>query len=116
MAQPTLFDIDNTPGAYGRPRMPPAAANADPGTSHAAAREVTEGGSRARQCEEVLAALRRHPGSTSLELAAASGIDRHTCGRRLPDLRATGRVRQGAARACRVGGRQAVTWHVTEGT
>jgi hypothetical protein len=116
MAQGQLFDADPAgPGAYGRRRLPlpPIAADADPGTSHEAADELDGSGARARQMAEVLKALRRHPGSTSRELGEASGLDRYLCARRLPDLRAAGLARQGPARACRVGGRAAVTWEAT---
>lgn len=47
----------------------PVAANADPVTSHQAAREVTRSGKRASQLFGVLELVKKHPLSTSLELA-----------------------------------------------
>lgn len=66
----------------------------DGGGSRAAAERVVRSGQTARQHLEVLEALRRHPGLTSRELAARTGLDRHMLGRRLPELAAAGSARR----------------------
>lgn len=99
--QTSLFDAD---------QLPPAAAHADPLTSHEAAAKVNESGDRAAQCQRVLAMVKQLPGATSKELAKRFKVDRHMVGRRLPDLRSMGLVKNGPARACKVNGNKAVTW------
>jgi hypothetical protein len=94
---------------------PPRASATDPWTSLAAAREVTDTGQAATEAAEVLAALRRFPGSTSRELAVFSKIDRYTVARRLPELRHQGRAENGAPRRCTSSGKWAMTWTATEG-
>lgn len=44
------------------------------------------------QRQVVYNALKKHPGVTSAELAAMSGIDRHTIARRLPELKQSGHI------------------------
>ena len=89
----------------------PLASRADPVTSHAAAADLTTSGVRAARKAAVLDFLRRqaHP-ITSFELARGMGIDRHDAAKRLPDLRRDGLVVNGAARACKITGRPALTW------
>lgn len=107
MSQPFLF----TPIVHGGfLSRSPAAATADPITSHLAAEAVTQSGLRDRQALQVLEAVRRFPGKTSRELAAASGLDRHMCGRRLGELRSSGLVRNGETRVCAVSGMKSLTW------
>jgi hypothetical protein len=92
----------------------PLAANADPTTSHDAADRHTASGRRGAHCDRVLALVRAHPGSTSVELYEAQegeGLDRHEVSRRLSDLMHAGKVRQGHKRPCRVKGVEMVTWH-----
>jgi hypothetical protein len=69
------------------PRFP-RVRRSDARSSHEAAALVEKTGIAKRQAEEVLAALRRFPMSTSFELARASGLDRYAVGRRLPELAA----------------------------
>jgi hypothetical protein len=87
----------------------PVARRSDPESSHLAAREVTDSGRREGQCLGVLALLKKHPLSTSLELAKY-GYDRHTIARRLPQLEEAGLVSRRTARTCNVGNRKALTW------
>ena len=81
----------------------------DQGGSIAAAARVVETGRAAVEARVVLAALLRHPGATSAELAEWSpefGTQvgqslaewRHTCARRLPGLEDRGLVRAVATR------------------
>lgn len=72
----------------------PRARGTDPITSHEAAEALKASGELGRQQREVLAALQRWPGSTSLELAGRMGVSRQVTGRRLPEL-APVYVRQG---------------------
>jgi len=64
----------------------PRARNTDPITSHEAADAIEASGELNRQQRDVLIALCRWPGSTSLELAGRMGVGRQVTGRRLPEL------------------------------
>lgn len=89
----------------------PLFSRSDPHTSAVAAEELVCSGVHAKQCRQVLEALRRHPGSTSAELAQRSGLDRFLCARRLPDLRRAGLVvRDEQGRLCSATGRKALVW------
>jgi len=90
----------------------PIAGNTDPVSSHIAARQITQDGSRGRMKAKVLEALKTYPGRTSAELAVAAVMDRYTVARRLPDLMHDGLAEQGEMRKCLVTGRWAVTWRV----
>lgn len=90
----------------------PRASRTDPVTSHEAARAIAASGELGRQQREVLAAVKRWPGLTSLELAERMGVDRALTGRRLPELAAEDSgpplVKRGEPR--KVAGRRHVTW------
>jgi hypothetical protein len=90
---------------------PKAAARAtDPATSFEAARKVERSGAASAQrakCEEI---VNSHPGLTAAEVADVAGFERHVPSRRLPELRAAGKVRNGEQRACKVMGSTAMTW------
>ena len=92
----------------------PAAASADPGTSHEAARAINASGGRAAQTRLVADAVRRWPGKTSAELAVLAELDRHMVAKRCPDAEKAGLVYRGPARVCETtrGKRplRAVTW------
>lgn len=88
----------------------PIARRADPASSHLAAAEVTDSGTRAHQQAQTIAAVRAYPGRTSQELAELTQIDRYTLARRLPECVTAGAVRKGEQRACNVTGRLALTW------
>lgn len=94
----------------------PIARDSDPASSHVAAREHTASGARARQCDLILALVRAHPDRTAAELAAASGgeLDDVRCRKRLPDLRAAGRVVVSGQRRCEVAGRLMQTWRAAD--
>lgn len=110
--QGTMFDTIGGTGTYYQPRL---AANADPGTSHAAAAKV-----RAKaddQAARVAALVKAHPGCTSLEMANRSTdaeLDRFTIARRLSVAETRGLVRRGDARDCRQSGHKALTWWPVE--
>ncbi len=87
----------------------PLARTTDPGTSHAAAREIVPhlAGLRLAAVE----AVGRHPGLTATELSRAEGItDPRVLNRRLGECESMGLVRRGPARVCSVTGRSAATW------
>lgn len=71
------------------PRFP-RARRTDPRSSHEAAALIERTGVAGRQAQAVLAAMRAHPLSTSMELARAAGIDRYAVARRAPELAAQG--------------------------
>ena len=87
----------------------PAARRSDPDTSHEAAEHVTRSGARQRHIEIVIAAVRAHPGLTSLELADVCGLERHEVARRTADAEASGAIRKGPVKR-QANGRSAVTW------
>lgn len=88
----------------------PAARRSDPETSHLAAAQHTASGERAYQLAQAVAAVRTLPGRTSFELALATDLDRYMLARRLPEAITAGAVKKGDQRACKVTGRQALTW------
>ena len=95
----------------------PRARRTDPVTSHEAADAIKASGELNRQQQDVLAALRRWPGSTSLELAGRMQVSRQVTGRRLPEL-APIYVRQGNPSAGEfrvVNGRRHLCWFPVEG-
>lgn len=64
----------------------PRARRDDPETSHEAADWVRRSGVLRGHQQLVLGAVRKHPGATYLEIATASGLDRHAVARRLKEL------------------------------
>ena len=97
MMQADLFPMTDTPRAR----------RSDPETSHLAAERVKP--KLRKQQEAVLAALTRWPGSTAVELAKVSGLDRYLLSRRLPELVPIW-VRRGKPRVCTVAGTPQTTW------
>lgn len=85
----------------------PRARRSDPETSHEAAEAILKTGELGRQQLAVLAAVKRWPGLTSLELGARMEINRWAVARRLPELEPV-HVRKGEPRV--VNGRRHVTW------
>jgi hypothetical protein len=85
----------------------PRSRRSDPETSHEAADEVRRSGELGRQQLAVLAAVKRWPGLTSLELAARMQVSRYVTARRLPELSPW--VRKGPEFRV-VNGRRHVTW------
>ena len=85
----------------------PRARRSDPETSHLAAERIKPK-LRAQQ-QAVLDALAKWPGSTAVELAKVSGLDRYLVSRRLPELVPV-HVRRGKPRVCTVAGTPQTTW------
>jgi hypothetical protein len=107
--------LDFVPAQWPRAELltaTPRARRTDIATSHEAAEAIKASGELGRQQLEVLAALRRWPGLTSLELAARMQRDRWMVARRLPELVPI-YARRGDPEAgeCRVvNGRRHVLW------
>lgn len=93
---------------------PPIARTSDAESSHLAAERVTASGKRGAQQARCLEGLRKHPGSTSAELAQALNEDRFMTARRLPELEHASLVRRGAISLCRVSGSKCLTWWPVE--
>lgn len=97
------------------PRFPRARCE-DARSSHDAAAEVERTGIAARQAEQVLAAVRRWPNSSSHELAKVARLDRYAVARRLSELAATGLVvrRDPGPEAvpCAVSGKRVCRWEL----
>jgi len=60
--------------------------------------------------ERVYAAVCRHPNLTAGELARVIEVERAVVSRRLPELRADGRLANGTDRKCAVTGVRCATW------
>lgn len=90
-----------------------AARTNDPLSSKLAGTQVTAAGTRQRQCEAVLEAVKMYPFYTSRELAIILDCDRYTPSRRLPDLEKEGLVCRCHMRKCLVGGKLSLTWCAT---
>lgn len=86
----------------------PRSSRTDPVTSHEAADAIKASGALGRQQQEVLAAVRKWPGLTSLKLAARMQRDRWMVARRLPELEPI-HVRKGDEFRT-VNGRRHCTW------
>ena len=102
MQQAELFSTTATPRLARR---------SDPSTSHIAGERLRESGKLRAQQQSVLDALTRWPGSTAVELATMSGLDRYVVSRRLPEL-VPQHVRRGKPRACNVNGNPQTTWYL----
>ena len=85
--------------------------NNDPPTSALAGQQVRTSGLAQRQRDKCLEVVRHHAGLTAREIEARIGIKAH---KRLPELRADGRVCNGPVRTCIASGRQAMTWYPSE--
>ena len=88
----------------------------DPAGSHDAAQHVARSGLANAQQSECLAAVVRWPGRTASELCGnaqakwGSKLTRYDYGRRLPELRERGLIRNGPARKCKATGMKAMVW------
>jgi DNA invertase Pin-like site-specific DNA recombinase len=69
----------------------------DPETSHAAAERVRRSGQVAAHQLLIRDAIQRRPGMTYVEIAEATGLERHAVGRRLKELEPV-HAKRGAAR------------------
>jgi DNA-binding MarR family transcriptional regulator len=90
---------------------PRLARRRDPSTSHTAGERLRASGKLRAQQRQVLDALTRWPGSTAVELATNSGLDRYLVSRRLPELARVMLVRRAKPRVCKVNGSAQTTWY-----
>lgn len=86
------------------------ARSTDPHTSHAAAADLVASGALRVQHAKTEAAVIRHPGHSSLQLSALTGLDRHMLGLRLPELAREGRIWRGPSAPCATTGKPTCTW------
>ena len=105
MQQAELFSQTGGPNV-----ATPRARATDPLTSHLAADRLAKSGKLREQQRQVLDALTRWPGSTAVELATNSGLDRYLVSRRLPEL-VPQWARRGRPRVCTVAGTAQGTWY-----
>lgn len=86
----------------------------DPDTSREAAARIERSGVASDQRAQCLAQIERVPGMTAAEVAVALRMERHAPSRRLPELRAAGRVINGEPRICTVQNARSLTWFPTK--
>ena len=86
------------------------ARSTDPVTSHIAARGVDASGTADSQRAACLSEVIAQPGQTASEISVALELERIVGGKRLPELREAGLVKNGPSRACRVTGKRCMTW------
>jgi hypothetical protein len=106
-------------GSITRFQDEPLARARDPVTSHEAAADLANSGTRTRMCRIALQLLREFPGATAAELdwvyaSRTGGSVDGSIRKRLTDLRHTARARVEGHRQCRVSGRQAQQWFPCE--
>ena len=80
----------------------------DPSTSHEAARRSKPRANA--DAQRILAFVVASPGLTAAEIAQALLLERHVPSRRLPELRAAGKVTSSDKRRCTVQGSTSMTW------
>lgn len=111
MTQTDLFAIEPSEPFIRRARIE------NPASSHIAAAEIEE--TAESQCIRILALVVKHPNCTTRELHNLTGVPVHTLGRRLPELRAKGKVCNPfygtgkdamQLRRCAIQNRLALTW------
>lgn len=88
----------------------PALSHAHNLTSQLAAQRTDDSGADQTQREIIYAYLCDHPGDTSQEISAATGIESHDVSSRLTELRDEGRVWNGDKRKCREKNQTMLTW------
>ena len=86
----------------------------DPATSLEAARALEYWGKARSQRYQCVEAVRAHPGKTPYEIAAILGIEGIIPGKRLPEARKMGLVKNGTPRVCEVRKSKAMTWWPAE--
>lgn len=96
--------------------QPPLARTSDPKPSHAAAEKLVRSGKQRRQVDQVVEAVRLHPGLTYMELAALddNSLGAQQFSKRIPDARNEGRIECVKTRECTVTKLNAATWRITK--
>lgn len=90
----------------------PAAAKADPSTSHLAAAELERSGKRETRARRAARIVAANPGLTTRELSERTGIEHHELQKGLSDAVDAGLLKKGAIRKCGVTGNPVLTWEV----
>jgi hypothetical protein len=95
--------------------FPPVSRNTDPISSKLAELEINQTGQRLKHIQLALRLVILHPARTTRELAnfCPDDMNHYQLAKRLSDLKNMGKIQQGPARICSVGGRKSVTWHET---
>ena len=92
------------------PEFTPRARRTDPVSSIAAGREIEASGAAATQRELTAKAVADHPGSTTRELSAITGLDRYMLARRTKECEQARLIKRGEVRRCLKSDRPAVVW------
>ena len=87
------------------------ARDTDPATSHQAASEFAQDGTRSNMMEVAYELIKSNPGKTAAELEQLSGLGDGKVRKRLNDLRHDHRAQTGEPRKCSVTGKKAQTWY-----
>jgi hypothetical protein len=88
-----------------------AAKHDGPMSSKLAGADIERDGTRRRQIESVVNAVRTYPGHTSRELSVMAGIDRYTAGRRMSEAETLGLIKRGEKmKRCSQSGKLALAW------
>lgn len=93
----------------------PLSHRGDPVSSYKAGNRALRSRKIRGQTQAVLEALKRHPNTTSAELARLADLDRYAVARRLPNLAHRGLAERGPERMCSVCRCPCVTWRAIDG-
>lgn len=88
-------------------RLPENFRRCDPPTSKKAGREHEATGTASAQRYHVLQYVRHHPGCTAKECEQVTRITAH---KRMKEIEATGQIKRGPKRPCKVTGKSVITW------
>ena len=94
--------------------LPPIVRTENPATSHQAAEAITVSGKRGTDCEEVLKAIIKKPGSIADEIAPVAEIMRHEVMKRTADLNRLGLAYPDGARRSEQSNRNQSQWFPAE--
>lgn len=86
---------------FSQPRLDfsrPLSARKDPASSRVAERKVRKSGQARGEALELLAAIKRHPGMSTKQIAKVENMDRYMCGRRASTLWQNGLVIRGESK------------------
>lgn len=107
---PVVRDEDEKKG-----EMKARARRTDPGTSHKAAFKLEALGKANSQRRMCFREVIRHPGRTYAEIATGLGWELVIAGKRLPELRDAGFIRNGPEKKCSIRGSICLTWVPVQG-
>lgn len=96
--------------SFERQFVQPTAHRTDPLSSYKAGDRALKSGRIRGQMKAVYAALQKHPGCSSAELARIMGVDRHQPARRLSSLAKKGLVKRGKLKYCKISRSYCLSW------